>query len=239
VATCGSGTVLARRRVLETVRDEHWYRWHASAIYVMIDDMNIMDVPATRSYRMEARAATAAANAERILDATVEVFWERAGDELSLEEVARRAGVTARTVIRRFGGKQGLFAAAVDRETERVRAERDQAPIGDVAAAVHVLIVSYETTGDRMLRALAEEQRVPALAQIVGRGRALHRDWCARVFSPALAGRSGVERARRLAQLVAVCDLYTWKTLRRDAELSRRQTELAMVELLTALLERP
>jgi AcrR family transcriptional regulator len=199
--------------------------------------MNMIEVPSTRGYRMEARAAAAAVNAERILDATVEVFWEREGGELSLEEVARRAGVSVRTVIRRFGGRRGLFTAAVDRETERVRAERDEAPVGNVPAAVHILIASYEATGDRMLRALAEEQRVPALAEIVDRGRALHRDWCARVFAPALAHLSGVERARRLAQLVAVCDLYTWKTLRRDALLSRRQTELAMAELLTALLE--
>jgi hypothetical protein len=46
-----------------------------------------------------------------------------------------------------------------------------------------------------------------------------------------------VERARRLAQLVAVCDVYTWKLLRRDAALSRRQTELAVIELLQPLTE--
>ncbi len=200
--------------------------------------MNMMAAPLRRRrYRMEARAVAAATTAERILDATVVVFWERQSDQLSLEEVARRAGVTVRTVIRRFGSKEGLFAAAVDRETERVRRERDRAPVGDVVAAVHVLLDSYEATGDRMLGVLAEEQRAPALAGIVDRGRALHRDWCARVFAPTLAGRTGVERERRLAQLVAVCDLYTWKVLRRDAALSRRQTELAIVELLTPIVE--
>jgi hypothetical protein len=34
-----------------------------------------------------------------------------------------------------------------------------------------------------------------------------------------------------------VCDVYTWKLLRRDAGLSRRQTELALLELLGPLLE--
>ena len=198
--------------------------------------MNMMTA-STRQYRMEARASAAAATAERILDATVEVFWERQGDQLSLEEVARRAEVTVRTVIRRFGGKQGLFAAAVDRETDRVRRERDRAPVGDATAAVRLLLDSYELTGDRMVAVLAEEQRVPALAVVVDRGRALHRDWCARVFAPALAGRTGVGRARLLAQLVAVCDVYTWKLMRRDAALSRRQTELAMLELLTPILQ--
>jgi len=36
---------------------------------------------------------------------------------------------------------------------------------------------------------------------------------------------------------VAVCDVYTWKLLRRDAGLSRRQTERALVELLEPLTE--
>jgi AcrR family transcriptional regulator len=139
------------------------------------------------------------------------------------------------TVIRRFGGKQGLFTAAVDRETERVRRERGEAPVGDVAGAVHVLTKSYEATGERMLVVLAEEHRIPSTAVILDRGRALHREWCARVFAPALEGLAGTEHKRRLAQLVALCDVYTWKLLRQDAGLSRRQTELAMVELLTPI----
>ena len=48
---------------------------------------------------------------------------------------------------------------------------------------------------------------------------------------------SGVERKRRLGQLVAVCDVYVWKLLRHDAGLSRRQTELALVELLNPMTE--
>jgi AcrR family transcriptional regulator len=203
---------------------------------VILTNMNSTATP-SRGYRMQARAAAAAATAERILDATAEVFWERQVEQISLDEVARRAGVTVQTVIRRFGGREGLFVAAVDRETERVRRERQQAPVGDVAAAIRVLIDSYETTGDRMLGVLAEEQRAPHLGVILDRARALHRQWCERVFADALTGLTGVQRKRRLAQLVAACDLYTWKLLRRDAALSRAQVELAMVELLTPLLE--
>jgi AcrR family transcriptional regulator len=68
-----------------------------------------------RPYRMVARAEAAAATAERILDAAIEVFWETPGEQFSLDEVARRAGVTVQTVIRRFGGRGGLFAAAAER----------------------------------------------------------------------------------------------------------------------------
>jgi AcrR family transcriptional regulator len=190
-----------------------------------------------REYRMTARAASAAATGERILDAALEVFWERPSEQVSLDEVARRAGVSVQTVIRRYGGKEGLFAAAAERGSAAVRRQRDQAPVGDVAGAVRVLVEHYEAFGDRVLKMLAEQDRVPALARITDDGRALHRSWCARVFSAALTSRAGVDRQRRLAQLVAVCDVYTWKLLRRDAGLSRRQTELAIIEMLAPMLE--
>jgi AcrR family transcriptional regulator len=189
-----------------------------------------------RPYRMVARAASAAATAERILDATVEAFW-KLDEQVSLDDVAQRAGVSVQTVIRRFGGRDGLFAAAVEREMERVRSERDQAPAGDAESAVRNLLDHYEAMGDRVLRLLAEEERVPGLREIADRGRAYHRDWCARVFAPALEGLAVAERRRRLAQLVAICDVYTWKLLRRDAGLSRRQTERALLELLEPFLE--
>jgi len=188
---------------------------------------------------MVARAEAAAATGERILDVAVDVFWELPTDQISLDEVAKRAGVSVQTVIRRFGGKDGLFAAAVEREVGRVRDQRDQAPAGNVVGVVRVLVDHYETTGDRVLKLLAEEDRVPGLRQLAERGRAVHRDWCARVFRAALVGLGGVERRRRLAQLAAVCDVYVWKLLRRDAALSRHQTEVALVELLEPILAGP
>jgi AcrR family transcriptional regulator len=186
-----------------------------------------MNAIAPRPYRQTARADAAAATAERILDATVELFWEGPSTDLALEDVARRAGVSVRTVIRRFGGKQGLLAAATRREAQRVRAQRDEAPPGDLQAAVRVLVDHYEALGERVLRLLAEEHRSPELRAIADEGRRMHVAWCERLFAPA--------GERRLAQLVAVCDVYTWKILRHDRGLSRRDTERALVELLEPL----
>ena len=192
-----------------------------------------------RPYRMGTRAQAAAATGERILDAAAETFWEMPTDRVSLEEVARRAGVSVQTVIRRFGGREGLMAAAGAREAERVRVQREGAPAGDVDAAVRILVRHYEQMGEAVLRLLAEEGRSPALAEIADAGRAVHREWCARVFAPALTGQTGAARQRRLAQLTAVCDVHTWKLLRLDAGLSRRQTEIAMAELLNPMMEGP
>ena len=190
-----------------------------------------------RPYRMGARAEAAAATGERILDEAVRLFWESPGTEMSLDAVARGAGVTRQTVIRRFGGKEGLVAAAAAREAQRVRDHRDAAPVGDVTAAVAVLVEHYERNGEQVLRLLAEEVRNPAVAPIAESGRRLHRDWCAQVFAPGLGRVSGVERRRRQAQVVAVCDVYVWKLLRLDSGLSRKQTELAIVGLLAPLVE--
>lgn len=198
--------------------------------------MNTGSAAGRRPYRMRARADAAAATGERILDVAVELFWEHPGTDISLDEVARRAGVSVQTVIRRFGGKDGLVAAGGEREGARIAAQRFQATPGDVAGAVSVLIDHYEEFGDRVVRMLAEEQRVAALAVVADRGRELHRDWCTRMFADALQRRTGADRQRLLAQLVAVCDVYTWKLLRRDSRLSRRQTELAIRELLNGLL---
>ena len=190
-----------------------------------------------RPYRMGARADAAAETGERILDEAVRLFWESPGSDVSLDAVAREAGVTRQTVIRRFGGKEGLMAAAAAREAQRVRDQRTTAPVGDVVAAVSVLVEHYERDGERVLRLLAEEGRSPALAELAESGRRLHREWCAQVFAPALARVSGVERRTRLAQVVAVCDVYVWKLLRLDSGLSRKQTELAVVGLLAPLME--
>ena len=192
--------------------------------------------PVKRRYRMAARAEAAAATHGRILDAAIALFWERPMLDLSLDEVARRAGVSLPTVIRHFGDKGRLLAASTEREIERVRHQRDEAPAGDVRAAVRILVDHYEELGDAVLRLLAEEHRAPELRVITDGGRAYHASWCERVFAPALTDQSEEARAIRLAELIAVTDVYVWKLLRRDRGLSKSQTELALCELITPLM---
>jgi AcrR family transcriptional regulator len=192
--------------------------------------------PSKRRYRMTARAQAAAATRQRILDAAIALFWERPMLDLSLEEVARRAGVSLPTVIRNFGDKEGLIAAGVERESARVDRQRNEAPVGDVRAAVRVLFDHYEELGDAVLRLLAEEDRVRGLSGLADRGRATHAQWCERVFAPALTGLTGDERVRRLAEFIVLTDVFVWKLLRRDRRLSRNEAELAVCELIEPLM---
>lgn len=191
-----------------------------------------------RPYVMRKRARSAAETGDRILEAATELFSEGPYAQLTLAAVAQRAGVTVQTVIRRFGDKEGLIAAAAARGTQSVSAHRDAAPVGDLPAIVDNLVDHYESHGAIALRLLAEEEATPTIGAVAAAGRELHRGWCAKVFAPTLSALTGVERDRRLAQLVAVCDVYTWKLLRRDSGLSRHQTSIALLELLEPLTRR-
>lgn len=184
---------------------------------------------------MGSRAEAAEGTRVRILDAVIGLHMERYHDQISLEDVAGRAGVTVQTVLRRFGSKERLIEAASEEVRGRVTSQRDEAPVGDVAGAVDNLVDHYEEWGESVLRLLAQEDRVPAFRKATDAGRKLHQEWVGRTFAPFLAERSGEARRRLLAELVAVCDVYFWKILRKDLGLDREQAALALKETILAL----
>lgn len=189
-----------------------------------------------RAYVQTTRAQAAQETGERILAAAYARFRTGWYDEVTLDQIAAAAGVSVQTVIRRFGSKEGLVRALTDQVNPQVRAQRDAAPVGDLRGAVANLVEHYESEGATSLHLLHQEQRVPAFAEVTDLGKRLHAEWCARVFAPWLDGRTGVDRRRRVAQVVAMCDVYTWYLLRRQQGLSRRQTEQALVEMLEGVL---
>ncbi len=67
----------------------------------------------TRSYRMNSRAESTAETGRKVIAAVTELWREKSLEDITLQEVAGRAGVTVQTVIRRFGSKEGLVEAAI------------------------------------------------------------------------------------------------------------------------------
>jgi AcrR family transcriptional regulator len=61
-----------------------------------------------------------AARREQLLEIGRRVFAERGFEAASVEEIAERARVSKPIVYEHFGGKEGLYAAVVDRETEAI-----------------------------------------------------------------------------------------------------------------------
>lgn len=192
----------------------------------------------TRAYRMTTRAEAAAETGRRILAAMQALFEEQPYDRITLEVVATRAGVTLQTVLRRFGSKDRLLAAAAADGGARVRAQRDEAPADDVPGAIRNLFDHYEEWARVSLRLLEQEERVPEIGALTRDGRQVHVAWVERVFSTALRGRRGLARETLHDQLVAVTDVYVWKILRCDRGLSRGAAERAVRGLVEALVGR-
>ncbi len=184
---------------------------------------------------MGVRARRSEETARRIREVALEGFLTEPYADVTLAGVAEGAGVTVPTLLAHFGRKDELFVAACQDRFEQITGSRDEAPVGDHGAAVRNVFDSYEADGDGVLHLLAEEDRFPAVRAMTDRGRAYHRSWVERVFAPGLEPLTGTARERRVAQLIVVTDLFTWKLLRRDMGLTRDQAEEAILELVTTL----
>lgn len=203
-------------------------------IRVTYNDMNSAESP-SRPYRSRIRSDAAQATGERILDAFAEQMRRHWFDEITLESVADAAGVTVRTVIRRFGGKDGLLTHFVDRFGQQVNMQCEAVP-GDIDAALTQLLDFYEEWGDSVIRNLAQEPRHPALKPLLDDGRRAHRDLTALAFGPTLATLPEPERRRATDALVIATDVYTWKLLRRDMGRTRPETAIVVRRLVDAVL---
>jgi AcrR family transcriptional regulator len=189
-----------------------------------------------RPYKQVARAEAQQRTRDALLDAAIDEFSGKRWQRTSLEALARRAGVTKQTLLRHFGSRDGLIEAAIRRMSEIVRKERAKAPIGDVPGAVRNLMVHYERYGDLMVRLLGEGNWFYLVRKATDHGRHVHQEWVERTFEPQLQSLDGDQaRKLRMAQLVAVCDVYVWKVLRRDMKLDVAQAETALIGLIEGL----
>jgi AcrR family transcriptional regulator len=188
-----------------------------------------------RSYDNSRRAEAAAATRQRILQAGLELAWEQIAIETTLEDVAGRAGVSVKTVLRHFGSRDGFDAALEQFGLEEIREER-ATPVGDVAAAVHAIFQHYERRGDGVLKMLAQELFDDTFRAGMDIGRRMHREQIAEVFAPQLATRPTAEHEPLVDLLVVATDVYTWKLLRRDRSLDQPTTEARVRQLIADML---
>jgi AcrR family transcriptional regulator len=102
--------------------------------------------------------ADAQRNYERLLSAAAAAFAEHGADDVSLEEIARRAGVGIGTLYRHFPTRQALLEAVYREQVEAVRAAaeeqlRSDAPGAALAAWLRVL-VDFSSTKHSLTTAL-------------------------------------------------------------------------------------
>ena len=186
---------------------------------------------AKRSYRQTARAEATESLRQRIVTAFHDLLLSRWIDEITLDEVAVSARTTRQTVIRLFGGKDGLLERVTGLISAKVSPRISLAADVPLEAAIEVLIADYEAVGDMIVRFLAQEERHAALRPLLAKGRREHRAWVAKRFGSAQNDQSARERERQITRLVVATDLYTWKLLRRDFGKSRNEVAQLMADI--------
>ncbi len=189
-----------------------------------------------RRYAMAARAAKAEATKARIRLSAMELYCQRPIEDFTLEEVADRAGVAVRTVLRAYPSKDELVYAALD-QMAAGGVYLKPTPPGDIKAGVSAFFDIYETVGDLVLQRLSDERRRPALKPSLDQGRENHRDGVKVIFAPQLEQRRGAARAELFNMLVIMTDAYVWKLLRRDMALTRPAAETIVGKMIFSIIE--
>lgn len=205
----------------------------------MMNDTNDKITEQTkRRYKMSKRAETSAQTALDIYQVTIALWHERPLAEITLETIAERANVSVRTIIRRFGSKEGLFEDCIKNNVADMETNRDKAIVGDIDSAIDCLLEDYEAHGDAMIRTLAVEEQLAIARRVLQAGRLYHRDWCARMFAPYLPDSGDDGYNETLLAFVAATEIYLWKLLRRDLNYDLATTKKAFLRLAKGLVNR-
>jgi len=165
-------------------------------------------------------------NREAVVAALLELYRE--GDIApSTDEIAARAGISARSLFRYFDDSDALVRTAVARQQEHLAPlyalEIDPtAELGDRIdgfVAGRVRLVEEMGSVGRVARNLAAKQ--PRLAEELGRIRAVLRGQVADLFAPELASRSDHDATVTLAAIDVLTSWESYHLLREDQGLSR------------------
>jgi AcrR family transcriptional regulator len=202
----------------------------------------------TRPYRSQRRQQSTARTRARIVDAVRELLVEGSFPEATVEDVARRAGVSRATVYQHFGSRLDLINALCDSlaANPELLELRKAIELDDPAAALEEFV-------SRTARFWASEERLhrnlygfaaidPAAADYVERQRADRRgesERLARRLRRDGALRAGLGERGAILRLLVLTSFTTYDELRREgrsqAEVGRTLRELAAETLLASV----
>ena len=183
---------------------------------------------------------------DRVLEAAERLIKQGAFHTATMEELAAAAGVSRATVFNRFGSKLGVLEALFIRAMEG--AEMDaiarslelEDPVAALEAVIDASCAIWEAYGyvhvqlqavatlEPDAAALIDQQREQQRAEIEGLVRRLAKAGCLR---------PGLSQARATARLHMLTSLESFLWLRREYELSSRQTRETIAELARTLLD--
>ena len=193
---------------------------------------------ATRPYRATKRAEQVAHTREQILAAAHELMIGAGFHRLSLDEVAKAAGVTRVTIYNQFGSKLGLLEALLDSFGRRGAAGR-MGSAGEIADPWQGLVatitetVRFWSTDRPFLRRLLGLAAVdPETREVIERRENLRRHGWALV-SEGFAARGelppGATKADAVAVFTALSSFPLFDALQREGDASTEQTTATLV----------
>ncbi|MEQ6333659.1 TetR/AcrR family transcriptional regulator [Sphingobium sp. MK2] len=187
-----------------------------------------------RTYNSELRAQAVQRSRERAIQAFIALSGEMTLEEITLDRVAQATGVTVRTLLRHFEGKEHLVREAHDTILRSI----DQRLIEDTPGSQSFVgrIVQYmEQIGDYLVRFENEASNYPSLLPDLERGREMRRAALRTMLDAHIQCDPDV-RERTLLALYVVIDVYAWRIVRRDAGLDTEETEFLLKEMVNAVL---
>lgn len=187
-----------------------------------------------RTYDMNKRNLQAKQTLKDILDSTESLLAEKALSDISLKEIASKAGTTVQTVLRHTGSRDGCLQAVAKRVAERVELQRGDIEPGNIEKAIRDLVDHYDKEGELVLNLLTQERSGDQkVGEFIQQGRDYHRRWVEQSFLPEnqACDRTVVDA------LVVVTDIYAWKLLRLDLKRSKTETREVMILTIRKILE--
>lgn len=188
---------------------------------------------------LDGRAARALRTRNRVVDALLDLVQE--GDlRPSAAEVARRAGVSLRSVYQHFDDLETLFRVAGERHRQRFA---HLEPLPELPSDLPPRVAAYVAHRATWMEAVSPMARAaalqapfsPGIASRQAAARARHREILEAAFAHEL-GRAG-DRERLLHGLEVAASWSTWEHLRTAGGLSRDEAARVVELLLLRLLQ--
>jgi len=199
------------------------------------------DPPRPDAGAVDGRLARRDRNRTAVLDAMLALFAE--GDlDPTPEHVARRAGISPRSVYRYFDDREALLRAAIAHHLDSVWHLYVFHGIGEgpferrvTEFAAHRLRL-YEAIGPTARATRTRATTDELLREQLELTRRALREQVEKQFAPELEGMSARARRARLAAVDALCELETLDLYRLHRGFSTTDTEALLADALRALL---
>ncbi|MBR1218936.1 TetR/AcrR family transcriptional regulator [Bradyrhizobium sp. U87765 SZCCT0131] len=162
---------------------------------------------ASRTYRSPQRTEAAARTRARLVDAATALLAAADSGPVSLDAVAKAAGVTRLTVYNQFGSRRALLEAVFDDLAQRgglgqlAEAMADGNPRAGLDRLITIFCAFWDFRRAAMARLEAEAIADPELADSLAARNARRRQALA-VLVGRIAGRSGARAARDLVDVL-------------------------------------